>query len=138
MKNYLILIILSSLTLLGCSEQEQASKPVQEVKQNKHPRLSEPDPRAWEGLPMEVVISDFQKSDGIFSSFICDELNKRLSENPSDSLSELNQIDKKTRMHAFKICLSPEGEDPSSVLKAIRNHSGEYPELVKEITGATK
>ena len=84
---------------------------------------------------MEVIISDLQESDGIFSSFICDEINKRLSREPLVSLQALNVIDKKSRLYAFTICLSPEGEDPSGVLKAISKYSKEYPDLVKEITG---
>jgi hypothetical protein len=132
-----ILTITFTLFLQGCGE-EQKPKPVVKVDENIHPRLSDPNPSAWEGLSMELVIADFQQSDGIFSSFICDEINKRLSVEPSGTLKELSTIDKKSRSYAFKICLSPEGEDPSGVLKAISKYSGEYPDLVKEIIGATK
>ena len=121
----------------GCSE-EQKPKPAVKVDENKHPRLSDPNPNAWNGLSMEVVISDVQESDGIFTSFICDEINKRLSVDPLGSLQALNEIDKKPRNYAFKICLSPEGEDPSGLLKAINEYSSKYPDLVKEITGATQ
>lgn len=118
--------------------EEQKPQPVAKVDENRNPRLADPNSKAWEGLPMEVVISDFQQSDGIFSSFICDEINKRLSTDPIGSLRELNSIDVKPRTRAFKICLSPEGEDPAGILNAISKYSNDYPEVVKEITGATK
>ncbi len=128
----------SVFMLQGCSE-EQVSSPPQKAEEDRHPRFSKLDPKAWEGLPMKTVVSDFQTSDGIFSSFICDEINKRLSTDPSVSLEELNKIDTKSRTYAFKICFSPEGGDPSdAVLEAIRGLTGEYPDLVKEITDAAE
>ena len=132
--NALISAIVCALFLQGCGE-EQKPQPVAKVDENRNPRLIDLNPNAWNGLSMEVVISDFQESDGIFSSFICDEINKRLSREPLASLQALNVIDKKSRRYAFTICFSPEAEDPSGVFKAISKYSKEYPDLVKEITG---
>lgn len=133
----MIFALFIAAILQGCSE-EQTPKPTVKVDDNLHPRFSELNPRAWEGLPMKVLISDFQQSDGIFSSFICDEINKRLSTDPSGSLRELHSIDKTSRTNAFKICLSPEVDVPAGVLISISKYSNDYPELVKEITYATE
>ncbi|MFC2073950.1 hypothetical protein ACFLR3_01730 [Campylobacterota bacterium] len=138
MKSYVLIFVLLVYLMTQVYSEEQVPNPSQKIEENKHPRLSDLDPKAWKGLPLEVVVSDFQVSDGIFSSFICDEFNKRLSTDPSGSLDKLNKIDKKSRIYLFKICLSPEGDDPSAVLKAIHAFTGEYPDLVKEITDATK
>ena len=87
---------------------------------------------------MELVISDFQQSDGIFSSFICDEINKRIKSEPLKSLQELDAIDKKSRKNAFKNCFSSEAGDFSGVLNSISGYSNNYPELVDEIRNAAK
>jgi hypothetical protein len=133
----LIFTLLIIAILHGCSE-EHKTKPTVKTFENQHPRLSDLNPRAWEDLPMEVVIADFQQSDGIFTSFICDEINKRLSTDPSGSLRELHSIDKTARTSAFKICLSPEVGAPAGLLISINKYSNDYPELVKEITDATQ
>ena len=132
-----VFTILFSATFYGCSE-EQHSEPVIKIDENKHPRLSELNPGAWEGLPMDIVISDFQQSDGIFSSFICDEINKRLSTDPSVSLNELKSVDKQSRIYVFKICFYPEGGEALGALEEISKYSDTYPVLIKEITEAAK
>jgi hypothetical protein len=110
--------------------------PESRIDENKNPRFSELTPKAWEGLSMEVVVSDFQHSDGIFSSFICDEIIRRLSLEPLDTLQALSQIDKDSRTNAFKICFHPEQGEGSAALVAIKQYSNKYPELVKEINDA--
>ena len=130
-----MIAILFSMILQGCGE-EQIFKPKREVEHKSHPRLSELNPYAWKSLPMKTVIADFQQSDGIFSSFICDEIDKRLSENLLDTLKDLNAIDMKSRRYTFKICFSPESEHPSLPLEKIRVYSREFPELINEISEA--
>ena len=133
----IILTMLGFIFLLGPNDQNKA-QPVTKKEENTNPRLSEPDPSAWNNLPMEIVISDFQESDGIFSSFICDEIKKRLKTEPLESLQSLNVIDRKSRLYAFRICLSSEVSDTSSVLNAIKIYSDKFPELVEEIKSAAK
>lgn len=123
--------------LLGFNDENNA-QPITEKEENTNPRLSEPNPSAWNNLPMEVVISDFGESDGIFSSFICDEINKRIKSEPLKSLQELDAVDKKSRKYAFKNCFSPEASDSSGVLNIISGYSNKFPELVGEIRNATK
>lgn len=113
-------------------------QPITKGDENRNPRFAELNPYAWKGLPMEVVIVDFQESDGIFSSFICDEINRRLSGDLSGTLQAMSTIDKKSRINAFNICFHPESEGPLVGLKAISLYSKEYPDLVNEITGATE
>ena len=129
--------MLGSTLLLGFHDQNNA-QPVAEKEENTNPRLSEPNPSAWNNLPMEVVISDFRESDGIFSSFICDEINKRITSEPLKSLQELDAVDKTSRKYAFKNCFSPEASDSSGILSIISDYSNNFPELVGEIRNATK
>ena len=107
MRLVFIFTILLTIFLQGCGE-EQQRQPEINLDEKRNPLLVVPNPKAWEGLPMVMVISDFEQSDGIFSSFICDEINKRLSADPLDSLKELNFIDVNSRTYVFKICFSPE------------------------------
>jgi hypothetical protein len=83
-----------------------------------------------------VVISDFQDSDGIYSSFICGELIKRLALKPLDTLKALDQIDKDSRTNAFRICFHPEEGEGTNALEAIEEYSSNFPGLVKEINQA--
>jgi hypothetical protein len=130
-----VLVFVFTLLLLGCSE-EQKMQIVARGDENRNPRLNELNPYAWNGLPMEIVVSDFQESDGIYSSFICDEINKRLSEDPLGSLHAFNAIENESRIYLFKICLSPEVGAPPEVLKAVSQYAKEYPDLVNEINSA--
>jgi len=135
----IIFTILFSLFLQGCDEERKPQPAaVAKVDENKNPRLSDPNPSAWKGLSMKVVISDFQESDGIFSSLICDEVRKRLSTEPLKSLQSLKEIDKNSRMRVFNNCLSPEADDSSAILNAVSAHSNEFPVLIGEIKNATK
>ncbi len=106
------------------------------VIENKNPRMVELDPYAWRGVPMAMVIADFQQSDGVFSSFICDELTNRLTDEPLVSLQSLNAIDRKSRVYAFGVCLSPEAGIPAGLVEGVSRYSKDYPELVNEITAA--
>lgn len=133
----LVLTIIIAISFAGCGN-EQKTEPVARVDKSQNPRFADLNPRAWEGLPMEVLMSDFQHSDGIFSSFICDEINKRLSSDPSGSLGELKLIDKESRTRAFKLCLSPEIGAPPEVLNAVNKYANEYPDLVNEILEAAE
>ena len=137
MKNRIIIItIFGILLLLGSNSSAIAQSATKN--ENTNTRLSDPDPEAWNNLPMALVISDFQESDGIFSSFICDEINKRIKSEPLKSLHDLGAIDKKSRKYAFKICFSPEGSDSTEVLNVISGYSNKYPEVVDEIRSAAK
>ena len=94
-------------------------------------------PRAWDNVSMAVLIADFQQADGIFSSFICDELMKQLSIKPLTSLDALNLIDIQSRNKAFTICFHPEAGEAGTVLKAINPYTDKYPILVKQIMDAS-
>lgn len=107
------------------------------VIENRGPRMVKMDPYAWRGLPMETLIADFQLSDGVFSSFICDELTGRLVADPSGSLQALNAIDKPSRIKAFKSCLHPEVGFPAGLLEGVNKYSEEYPQLIHEINVAS-
>ena len=133
----IIFTILFSYFLQGCDEEKKA-QPVAQINENRNPRLIDLNPNAWKDLPMKVVISDFQKSDGIFSSFICDEIRKRLSTKPLKTLQSMKEIEKKSRIRALNNCLSPESEDSSAIIKAINTYSTEFPVLIGEIKDATK
>lgn len=133
----IIFAIIFAFFLSGCDE-EKKPQPMAKVDKNRNPRLVDLNPNAWKDLSMKVVISDFQESDGIYSSFICDEIRKRLSIDPLNSLRSLNEIDKKSRVRAFSICLSPEAEDSSVILKAVSPYSSEFPTLVSELKNAAK
>lgn len=87
---------------------------------------------------MKTVIADFQESDGVFSSFICDEIAKRLTEDLKGSLLELEDIEKKSRMKAFRICLSPEDGGPPGLMENIENYANDFPELILEIKNAAE
>jgi hypothetical protein len=63
-----ILTVCILLAFSVCGE-ENNPQPVTQGDTNRNPRMIDLDPNAWNDLPMEVVISDFQESDGIFSSF---------------------------------------------------------------------
>ena len=138
MKNRIIILTMLGFTILLGFNYENKAQPTTEKEENTNPRLSEPNPSVWRDLPMEIVISDFQESDGIFSSFICDEIKKRLQAEPLKSLQALKVIDKKPRLYAFKICLSSEVSDTTNVLNAIIIYSNKYPELVEEIKSAAE
>ena len=125
-----------SILLLGLNGENKA-EPVTRS-ENTNPRLNDPNPDAWNNLPMELVISDFQKFDGIFSSFICDEINRRIKSETLKTLQELETIDKRSRVYAFSNCFSPEANDYSKMLDIIRGYSNKFPELVGEIVNATK
>ena len=99
-------MLILTISTLGCTEDHEHQL-ITDIEKNNNPRLVELNPKAWERLPMEVVISDFQQSDGVFSSFICDEIIKRLSSDPLGTLEELNSIDMTSRTYAFKICIQP-------------------------------
>ena len=133
----MIVIVLLSLLVAAYSKANE-HQPVSNLDANRNPRLIDPDPKAWKELNMDIVISDFQESDGIFSSFICDEITIRLITDPLNSLNSLNEIDKKSRVNAFKNCFSPEANDSSKVMKSIIPYSSKYPELIKEISGNTR
>ena len=133
----IIIVALFSLLLVSYKENKD-TRSVLKSDKNRNPRLIDPDPNAWNDLNMNVVISDFQESDGIFSSFICDEIKKRLTTDPLNSLSSLNEIDKKSRVRAFRNCFSPEVSDSTKLMKAIKPYSNKYPELIKEISGNTR
>ena len=137
MRLFFIFTLFLSIFTQGCTEEHEL-QPVTNVVKNSNPRLVELNPRAWEKLPMEVVISDFQQSDGIFSSFICDEIIKRLSSDSLSTLKELNTIDVASRTYAFKICMSPEYGEGSIVLEPISKYANQYTELVNEIIAATQ
>jgi hypothetical protein len=132
-----ILTVCILLAFSVCGE-ENNPQPVTQGDTNRNPRMIDLDPNAWNDLPMEVVISDFQESDGIFSSFICDELIKRLVTDTSNSLKQLNKIDRNSRINAFKNCFSPEIGVSSKVIEAVIRFSKKYPILVKEISDSTK
>ena len=136
MKNRIIIITILGFALLLVCNDENLAQPITK-NENTNTRLSDPNPGAWNNLPMELVISDFQESDGIFSSFICDEINKRIKSEPSKSLQELDAVDKESRKYAFKNCFSSEASDSSGVLNIISGYSNKYPELVDEIRNAT-
>lgn len=133
----IILTILFSAFLHGC-EDEKKTQPVATTKENSNPRLIDLNPNSWKNLPMKLVISDFQESDGISSSFICDEITKRLSTEPLKSLQSMEEIDKESRVYAFNNCFSPEGGDPSRVLKSVSIYAKDFPVLISEIKNATK
>lgn len=136
MNNHIIKLSAIGLTVLLVNYEIVAQSITQN--NNTNTRLNDPNPEAWSTLPMEIVISDFQKSDGIFSSFICDEINKRIQSEPLKSLHDLDAIDKKSRKYAFKICFSPEASDSTEVLNVISGYSNKYPEVVDEIRSAAK
>ena len=138
MKYHIIILTMLSFTLLLGFNDENKAQPITKKEEYTNPRLSEPNPSAWNNLSMEIVISDFQESDGIFSSFICDEIKKRLKAEPLKSLQSLNAIDRKSRLYAFKICFSSEGSDTSSVLNAIKIYTNKFPVLVGEIKNVAK
>lgn len=123
-----ILLIISSLTIpaMGFTENTQ------------NPRMLKLDPYAWQGLPMKVIISDFQQSDGVFTSFICGEIINRLSKNTLQTLKELNDIDEPSRTDVFKICMHPESGEGFVVLKPISQYKKQFPEVVNEIVFATE
>ena len=137
MKNRLIIITILGFALLLVCNDDNLAQPFTK-NENTNTRLSDPNPGAWNNLPMELVISDFQESDGIFSSFICDEINKRIKSEPLKSLQELDAVDKKSRNNVFKNCFSSEAGDFSGVLNSISGYSNRYPELVDEIRNAAK
>ena len=131
----LILFMIFAIPVQGVSsEGEGVSERIINDKNN--PRFADLNPYAWEGLPMDVVISDFQHSDGIFSSFICGEIIRRLASKPMDTLKALEAIDIGARTKAFTICFHPELGEGSDALEAIEPYANRYPELVKEITDA--
>jgi hypothetical protein len=132
---FFLLVIVLALPVQGvCDEGKGASE--SRINDKNNPRLADLNPYAWQGLPMEVVISDFQHSDGIYSSFICGEIIKRLALKPLDTLKALDQIDKDSRTYAFKICFHPEEGEGSNALESINEYKNRYPELVKEINQA--
>ncbi|MDH3360245.1 MAG: hypothetical protein OEL55_05175, partial [Desulfobulbaceae bacterium] len=93
-------------------------------------RLAELNPRAWDGLPMTVLIDDFQHSDGIFSSFICDEIIKRMTADPQGALRELNLIENEKRSRALGICFSPEVGEGYGAVEATAKYADQYPGLI--------
>lgn len=103
-----------------------------------NPRFAELDPRAWDGLPMSVLIDDFQHSDGVFSSFICDEIIKRITADPQGALQDLNAIDVLKRGRAFEVCFSPEVGEGYGAVEAALKYSNQYPGLVEEIKKAAE
>jgi hypothetical protein len=137
MKNRIIIITTLGIALLLVCNDDNLAQPITK-NENTSTRLSDPNPNAWSNSPMDLIISDFQESDGIFSSFICDEINKRIKSEPLKSLQELDAVDKKSRKYAFKICFSSEAGDFSGVLNSISGYSNKYPELVDEIRNAAK
>lgn len=133
----LILVIMFSFTVQGISgEREGASE--SRINDKNNPRFADLNPYAWEDLPMAVVISDFQQSDGIYSSFICGEIIKRLATEPLLALKALEPIDKAARTRAFSICFHPELGEGYEALEAISQYANRYPELIEEINQAAK
>ena len=133
----LLLVMIFSFPAQGIGG-EGEDAPGRIVNDKNNPRFAELNPYAWEGLPLEVVISDFQHSDGIYSSFICGEIIKRLASEPEDTLKALEPIDKDARNKAFKICFHPEVGEGSDAIEAIDPYANVYPEQIKEINDASE
>lgn len=131
----LILLMIFAIPVQGVGS-EGEGVPERIINDKNNPRFADLNPNAWEGLPMDVVISDFQHSDGVFSSFICGEIIRRLASEPEATLKALEPIDKDARTKAFRICFHPELGEGSNALEAIEPYANRHPELVKEITDA--
>ncbi len=133
----LLSIFLLSLSALCFAEElNSTTKTIDDV----NPRLTDLNPNAWKELSMKEIFSDLQKADGIFSSFICDEIATRLTEKSLNTLKEIEDqnIERESRINAFNVCLSPEERDPTKVLKAIAPYKKKFPQLCNEIHNATK
>ncbi len=129
----IILTILFPFVYAACGEEQKPQPAVEMIDESRNQRLIDLNPNAWKDLPMKVVISDFQESDGIFSSFICDELTSRMIAETSKSLKSLDSIDRNSRVRAFKICLHSEAYDSSKMMKAVNSYTEVFPELVEDI-----
>lgn len=127
-----LLMLLFLLLLYGFGAQ------VSSEEEDSTPRFTTLNPYAWRGLPMQTVMADFQMSDGIFSSFICDEVSRRFVADTEATLQSLSEIEGGSHIEMFTLCYSPEIGAPEGVIKAVTDYATRYPQLFDELMSASE